>query len=87
MLFLVRCDEADACYIVQASTNKEAKDKILRVIYQYVERSDQQPPDNLNLASYQRLKELATEKKCSPHVLLKAEKLSLSPNDVYSLCD
>lgn len=87
MLFLVRCDEADACYIVHANTNKEAKDKILRVIYQYIEKSTQSPPATLNLASYRRLKELAIEKKCSPHILLKAEKLLWSPDDVYSLCD
>ena len=62
--FMVVNEEADVCYLVEAGSKKLAKDKVIMLV------NDLKHNEELDLGSFQRLRDLTVKKHCGLHVLL-----------------
>lgn len=70
--FCVTSDEADICYIVNADSKSHAR----YLVFEFFKRSILGAGPLKNTSSLRRLDAAAKNKRCSPHVLLKAEPLT-----------
>ncbi len=75
-LFSVMNEDADLCVMVPASSKLEARNKV----YDLVKSPDSQ------IASFERLREVAVEKGVSPFVLLKTDEME-ERNGVFLIDD
>lgn len=75
-LFGVMNDDADLCYLVNAKSKKEAKQKVLDLVAK---------PGKRDLASFKRLRGIAAKKSCGMHVLLKVAEYEETLPGIYSL--